>query len=94
MGLQLPRNASLEAHGKHANAACVPHPRHASRRGHPGNRYAERGEKIGRIYRGLAVGGGHAWNWTVYPRGPTGRAPTLESAQAAFKAAWGTCEPR
>jgi hypothetical protein len=49
----------------------------------------ERGKKIGRIYRTVAVGGGHAWNWTVYPRGPTGRAPTLEAAQAAFKAAVG-----
>ena len=55
----------------------------------------ERGKKIGRIYRILAGGGrGYAWNWTVYYRGPAGRAPTLEAAQAAFEAAWSTCEPR
>jgi hypothetical protein len=59
----------------------------------------ERGKKIGRIYRTVAVGGGHAWNWTVYgiavkSRPTAGRAPTLEAAQAAFKAAWATCEPR
>jgi hypothetical protein len=53
----------------------------------------ERGEKIGRIYR---IGGrsrGHVWTWTVY-KGPAGCTPTLEAAQAAFKAAWATCEPR
>jgi hypothetical protein len=60
----------------------------------------ERGEKIGRIYRTLVGRGrGHAWNWTVYGiavKSPplAGRAPTLEAAQAAFKAAWATCEPR
>jgi len=58
-----------------------------------------RGTKIGRMYRTLAVGGGHAWNWTVYGiavKSPpsAGHAPTLEAAQAAFKAAWATCEPR
>jgi hypothetical protein len=26
----------------------------------------ERGERIGRMYRTLAVGGGKAWRWTVY----------------------------
>jgi hypothetical protein len=47
----------------------------------------ERGEKIGRIYRTLVGRGrGYAWNWMVY-RGPTGHAPTLEAAQAAFAAA-------
>jgi hypothetical protein len=55
----------------------------------------ERG-KNGRIYRTLAVDGGHAWNWTVYGiavKSPpsAGRAPTLEAAQAAFEAAWATC---
>jgi hypothetical protein len=52
------------------------------------------GEKIGRIYRTLVGRGrGYAWNWMVY-RGPAGHAPTLEAAQAAFKAAWATCQPR
>ena len=54
----------------------------------------ERGKKIGRIYRTVAVGGGYAWNWTVYYRGPAGCAPTLEAAQTAFKAAWAMCAPR
>jgi hypothetical protein len=26
----------------------------------------ERGERIGRMYRTIAVGGGHAWRWSVY----------------------------
>ena len=51
----------------------------------------ERGEKIGRIYRTLVGRSrGYAWTWAVYS-GPAGCAPTLE---AAFKAAWATCEPR
>jgi hypothetical protein len=54
----------------------------------------ERGEKIGRIYRTLVGRSrGYAWTWAVYS-GPAGCAPTLEAAQAAFKAAWATCEPR
>jgi hypothetical protein len=45
------------------------------------------------------VGGGEAWNWTVYGIAvtnypPVGQAPTREAAQAAFKAAWATCQPR
>jgi hypothetical protein len=45
------------------------------------------------------VGGGEAWNWTVYGiavtnHPPAGQAPTREAAQAAFKAAWATCQPR
>jgi hypothetical protein len=59
----------------------------------------ERGEKIGRMYRTEAVGGGYAWRWSVYGiavtnHPPAGQAPTREAAQAAFKAAWATCQPR
>jgi hypothetical protein len=59
----------------------------------------ERGERIGRMYRTDAVGGGQAWNWTVYGivvwnSPPAGREPTRERAMAAFKSAWATCEPR
>jgi hypothetical protein len=51
------------------------------------------------MYRTIAVGGGEAWRWTVYAivvgnHPPTGQAPTQEAAQAAFKAAWATCQPR
>jgi hypothetical protein len=51
------------------------------------------------MYRTIAVGGGEAWNWTVYGIAvtnypPAGQAPTREAAQAAFKAAWATCQPR
>jgi hypothetical protein len=58
-----------------------------------------RGERVGRMYRTIAVGGGEAWNWTVYGiavtnHPPAGQAPTREAAQAAFKAAWATCQPR
>jgi hypothetical protein len=54
----------------------------------------ERGEKIGRIYRThIGQCRGYAWNWTVY-KGPAGCALTLGAAQAAFKAAWATREPR
>ena len=58
-----------------------------------------RGERVGRIKRTIAVGGGEAWNWTVYGiavtnHPPAGQAPTLGAAQAAFKAAWATCQPR
>jgi hypothetical protein len=58
----------------------------------------ERGEKIGRIYRTDAVGGGEAWDWTVYGIAvwnspPAGREPTREQAMAAFKAAWGDVRP-
>jgi hypothetical protein len=57
------------------------------------------GEKIGRMYRAIAVGGGEAWKWTVYGIAvtnypPAGQAPTREAAQAAFKAAWAACQPR
>jgi hypothetical protein len=51
-----------------------------------------RGEKVGRMYRTEAVGGGYAWRWSVY--GIAVEAPTREAAQAAFKAAWATCQPR
>jgi hypothetical protein len=59
----------------------------------------ERGERISRIYRTHAVGGGHVWRWTVYciavgDHPPTGAAPTREAAQAALKAAWAICQPR
>jgi hypothetical protein len=59
----------------------------------------ERGEKVGRMYRTLAVGGGYAWRWTVYGIAvwnspPAGMEPTREDAMAAFKAAWATCDPR
>ena len=59
----------------------------------------ERGERVGRMYRTIAVGGGEAWNWTVYGiavmnHPPAGQAPTREAAQAAFKVAWATCQPR
>jgi hypothetical protein len=58
-----------------------------------------RGEKVGRKYRTEAVGGGYAWRWSVYGiavtnHPPAGQAPTREAAQAAFKAAWATCQPR
>jgi hypothetical protein len=59
-----------------------------------------RGEKVGRLYRAeAAVRGGYAWNWTVYGLAgtnypPAGQAPTRQAAQAAFKAAWLTCQPR
>jgi hypothetical protein len=58
-----------------------------------------RGERVGRMYRTIAVGGGEAWNWTVYGIAVTnyslaGLAPTRAAAQAAFKAAWATCQPR
>jgi hypothetical protein len=58
-----------------------------------------RGEKVGRMYRTEAVGGGYAWRWSVYGiavtnHPPAGQAPTRETAQAAFKAAWATCQPR
>jgi hypothetical protein len=58
-----------------------------------------RGERVGRMYRTIAVGGGEAWNWTVYGiavtnHPPAGQAPTREAAQAAFRAAWATCQPR
>jgi hypothetical protein len=59
----------------------------------------ERGERVGRMYRTIAVGGGEAWNWTVYGiavtnHPPAGQVPTREAAQAAFRAAWATCQPR
>jgi hypothetical protein len=59
----------------------------------------ERGEKIGRMYRTEAVGGGYAWRRSVYGiavtnHPPAGQAPTRKAAQAAFKAAWATCQPR
>jgi hypothetical protein len=58
-----------------------------------------RGERVGRMYRTIAVGGQQVWNWTVYGiavtnHPPAGQAPTREAAQAAFKAAWATCQPR
>jgi hypothetical protein len=59
----------------------------------------ERGERVGRMYRTIAVGGGHEWNWTVYgiavyDKPPAGRASTREAAQEAFNAAWAACQPR
>ena len=58
-----------------------------------------RGEKVGRILRTDAEGGGEAWIWAVYGiavtnHPPAGQAPTRDAAQAAFKAAWATCQPR
>ena len=58
-----------------------------------------RGEKVGRMYHTEAVRGGYAWRWSVYGvavanHPPAGQAPTREAAQAAFKAAWATCQPR
>jgi hypothetical protein len=53
-----------------------------------------RGEEIGRMYRTIAVGGGQAWNWTVYGIAAAGQAPTREAAQAALKAAWATYQLR
>jgi hypothetical protein len=58
-----------------------------------------RGERVGRIKRTIAVGGQQVWNWTVYGiavtnHPPAGQAPTRDAAQAAFKAAWATCQPR
>jgi hypothetical protein len=58
-----------------------------------------RGERVGRMYRTIAVGGGEAWKWTVYViavtnHPPAGQSPTREAAQAALKAAWATCQPR
>jgi hypothetical protein len=47
-----------------------------------------RGEKVGRLYRTIAVGGGQAWNWTVNRAAAAGQAPT------AFRAAWAACQPR
>jgi hypothetical protein len=59
----------------------------------------ERGEKVGRVYRTITIGGSEAWRWSVYGIAGTnypraGLAPTREAAQAAFKAAWATCKPR
>jgi hypothetical protein len=34
-----------------------------------------RGEKVGRMYRTIAVGGGEAWNWTVYGIAVTNHPP-------------------
>ena len=58
-----------------------------------------RGESVGRIKRTIAVGDGYAWRWSVYGiavtnHPPAGQAPARGAAQAAFKAAWATCEPR
>jgi hypothetical protein len=59
----------------------------------------ERGARVGRLYRTIAVGGGEAWRWTIYAivvgdHPPAGTAPTREAAQAAFKAAGAICKPR
>jgi hypothetical protein len=59
----------------------------------------DRGERIGRMYRTIAIGGGHAWKWSVYgmatyDKPPDGLEPTREKAMAAFKAAWKKCKPR
>jgi hypothetical protein len=58
----------------------------------------ERRERIGRLSRIIAVGGGEVWRWKVYGIAddipPAGQAPTREAAMAAFKAAWATCRPR
>jgi hypothetical protein len=50
-----------------------------------------RGERVGRIKRTIAVGG---YGIAVTNHPPAGQAPTREAAQAAFKAAWATCQPR
>jgi hypothetical protein len=59
----------------------------------------DRGERIGRMYRVIAIGGGYAWRWSVYgmatyDKPPNGLEPTREKAMAAFKAAWRKCKPR
>jgi hypothetical protein len=59
----------------------------------------ERGERIGRMYRTNAVGGGHDWRRTVsglasYDVPPAGLEPTREKAMAAFKVGWARCKPR
>jgi hypothetical protein len=59
----------------------------------------ERGEKVGRIYRTITIGGSEAWRWSVYGIAvtnypPVGLEPTREAAQASFKATWATCQPR
>jgi hypothetical protein len=82
-------NASLAGRGEDAT-----HIDHARKRW---GQHA-RGEKAGRIYRTIAVGGGAAWTgrctgsrWN-HPRAR--HAPIREAAQAAFKAAWARCEVR
>lgn len=64
----------------------------------------EDGRDIGRIYRTIGRSDeGHIWHWSIYTLAMMdawkvhvhgGRAATLEEAQAAFKAAWATCERR
>jgi hypothetical protein len=49
------------------------------------------GIDCGRIYRGIAPGGGDWWLWFVQagpPPYPQGTAARLEDAKAAFRAAW------
>jgi hypothetical protein len=46
----------------------------------------ERGEKVGRIYRTLAVGGGEAWNWTVYGIAVTNHPPGRPGTDAGSRA--------
>jgi hypothetical protein len=58
-----------------------------------------RGEKVGRVYRTITIGGSEAWRWSVYGIAmtnypPAAQAQTREAAQAAFKAAWAICQPR
>jgi hypothetical protein len=60
--------------------------------------HRERGEKIGRMYRTDAIGGGQAWNGTVYGIAvwnspPAGREPTREQAMAAFQVGMGDVRP-
>ncbi|WP_409188470.1 hypothetical protein [Bradyrhizobium sp. RDM4] len=49
---------------------------------------------IGRIFKTIAVGGGEAWSWSCFlpnvpqPSSHRGRAGSLETAKASFRAAW------
>jgi hypothetical protein len=50
----------------------------------------ERGERIGRMYRTIAVGGGEAWRWTVYGMAAhnipsAGMEPTGEEAMTSLR---------
>lgn len=52
------------------------------------------GLSIGRIFKGIDVGGGHAWSWSCFlPNVPQtsshrGRAGSLAQAKVAFRTAW------
>ena len=45
-----------------------------------------RGERVGRIKRTIAVGGGEAWNWTVYGIAVTNHPPRRPGADAGSRA--------